>query len=430
MDRLFTFTTSWGSVMRVDARPADNSLRVPDTKGVGGEAVRVYINADTLVWVAGIQLEISYDTSILKAVGVNLTPRSSTMTRPGPVIDTDDGTIDLLLFSPEGEAIPPGRGPILSLLFEVREGAVDKQKAQVHIMEAILSDVDGNQVKVPAHCIFHGYLIVCPTCFLHNGDVDKDGDVTVLDVQRGINIVLGRHIADDEEVVALDINGDGAADVLDVIKLVNLALGREEPPPWQQTPTPVATPSPTGSPTATPTGGLSPTPTGTVTTTLTPTATPTVTLTPTATPTVTATPTATPPTQTPTPTPDPSTCLAGITMTAPLTGTVDVDVTFVARVGPSNAGLPVTYTWMPMWQDEVTHTAGLSDTAAFSWDSADIYTVTVRASNPCGTVVTATKTVQIADSSAALPFGLFRMPIFSFPLPLRMWRVFGLSLPP
>ncbi len=307
-ERVHTFTTSWG-VVRINERPSDNALRVPLTKGVGGRAVRVYVNADTLVWVAGVQLEFRYDTAMLTAVGVNRTPRSEVMSRGGPVIDQENGEIRTLLFSPEGEAIPPGRGPILSLLFEVREGATDNQRALIQIERAILSDIDGNEVEVPAHYIFDGYLVICSECFLHNGDVDKDGDVTILDVQRGINIVLGWHIADDEEVVALDINGDGSADVLDVIKLVNLAVGQEAPPPWQPTPTPLpTTPVFTQTPTATPGSPVpttpvftrTPTPASPVPTTpgLTPTTTPTV-------PATTASPTpGTPaPTETPLPTP-------------------------------------------------------------------------------------------------------------------------------
>ncbi|MGC8875418.1 MAG: dockerin type I domain-containing protein [Chloroflexia bacterium] len=263
MEDIHTFTTSWGSVMRVDERPGDNALRVQETRGVGGRAVRVYVNADTLIWVAGLQLDVRYDTNLLTALGVDLTPRSAAMTRPGPVIDSAKGQISLLLFSPEGEAIPPGRGPVVSLLFEVREGAPNGKRAKIEITRAILVDVDGNQVQVPPAYIFDGYLVICSECFLHNGDVDRDGKVTILDVQRGVNIVLGRHIADDEEVVALDVNGDGSADVLDVIQLVSLALGRTEPPFVGPTPGVTATPTPrTRTPTPTPTRGM-PSPTAT-----------------------------------------------------------------------------------------------------------------------------------------------------------------------
>jgi hypothetical protein len=313
LDLVHTFTASSGTVKRVNERPGGNALRVPETQGIGGRAIRVYVNADTLVWVAGIQLELTYDTSILTAAGVNLTPRSEAMTRPEPVLNPSSGKVNLLLFSPEGQAIPPGRGPILSLLFEVRSGSIDGQKAQVHIAKAILTDVDGNKINVPASFIYDGYLVICTTCFLHNGDIDKDGSVTVIDVQRGINIVLGRHIADDEEVVALDINGDGTADVLDVIKLANLALGRVTPTPWVPTPTPgmTPTPGPTYTPmptwTPSPTGGT-PVPTaagtpGTPTPTASPTAsTPAPTAIPTAgTPGPTASPTRLPPASTPSP---------------------------------------------------------------------------------------------------------------------------------
>ncbi len=284
LEDIHTFTTSWGSVMRVDARPSDNALRVQDTHGVGGRKVRVYVNADTLIWVAGLQLDIRYDANLLTAVGVDLTPRSAAMTRPGPAIDTAKGEIDLLLFSPEGGAIPPGRGPVLSLLFEVREGAADGKRAEIEITRAILADVDGNQIEVPRGYIYDGHLVICTKCFQHDGDVDRDGKVTVLDVQRGVNIVLGRHIARDEEVVALDVNGDGTADVLDVIQLVNLALGRAEPPFAGATPTPVVTVTPTPrtrTPTPSPTRGTpGPTPTPHTPTPVTPYPQPTVPATP------------------------------------------------------------------------------------------------------------------------------------------------------
>ncbi len=304
LEKVHTFTSSWGKVLRITDRPPGNALRVPDTKGIGGWPIRVYVNADTLVWVAGIQLELSYDTSLLTAIGVNLTPRTENMTRPVPVLDTSRGKVNLLLFSAEGAAIPPGRGPIVSLLFEVREGAADNQKAQIHITRAILSDVDGNEVRIPTQYIYDGYLVICSSCFLHNGDIDKDGKVTILDVQRGINIVTGRHIADDEEVVALDITGDGVADVLDVIKVVNLALGREEPAPW-----PTATPLPAITPTPTPVATETPSPTPVMTGTLTPT------------PEVTATVTPLPSTPTPTPLPSPTPGTPVPTATVPPTPT-------------------------------------------------------------------------------------------------------------
>ncbi|MBN1484165.1 MAG: hypothetical protein JXA37_05535 [Chloroflexia bacterium] len=422
LDKDYVFTTSWGEVMRVNERPSENALRIPETRGDSGRSVKVYVNADTLVWVAGIQLEISYDTSLLTAVDVNLSPRCDAMTRPGPVIDPDNGHIDLMLFSAEGESIPPGRGPILSLIFEVRELALDKEKAQVQIERAILSDVDGNEVEVPSHYIFDGYLVICSECFLHNGDVDKDGDVTILDVQRGINIVLGRHIADDEEVVALDINGDGEADVLDVIKVVNLALGREEPPPWTTptpivtvTPTPIFTPTPTVgtpapslTPTLVPTRTLTPGPTLTPTLTptpggptLTPTLTPTPggpTLTPTLTPTPTPTPTPGGPTLTPTPTPA-STCqaLAGVKIVGLAEVEIDHTSAFTAVVDPLDAVLPITYTWGVSPGYSFVHRGGVSDTLLFNWMLTGTYGMTVTAVNACAVPVSGTHQVQVVS---------------------------------
>ena len=102
-----------------------------------------------------------------------------------------------------------------------------------------------------------------------------------------------------------------AAAILFVVGLWAAGIIPWPPRPWDPTPTPTATlsPTPPESPTPTVTPTETPTPTPTATPTPTPTATPTATPTPTPTATPTETPTPTPtatPTETPTPTPTPT----------------------------------------------------------------------------------------------------------------------------
>jgi hypothetical protein len=119
-------------------------------------------------------------------------------------------------------------------------------------------------------------------------------------------------------------------------------------------------------------------------------------------------------------------------MTAPLTASVDAEIAFAVRVGPSSADLPITYTWTPTWGDPITRTAGLTDTMVFSWTFADVYTVTVTATNGCGKIVTATASVEVVDSSSAVaPQGLFPVHFgLPFLLPILAAPIAGLPHPP
>jgi PKD repeat protein len=58
--------------------------------------------------------------------------------------------------------------------------------------------------------------------------------------------------------------------------------------------------------------------------------------------------------------------------------------------------LPIEYAWQASGQDAVTHTGGLSDTLAYTWDSPGTQLITVTADNIGGSVV-ATHTITISD---------------------------------
>jgi len=59
----------------------------------------------------------------------------------------------------------------------------------------------------------------------YGGDVDGDGDVTVLDVLAIVNDILHIIPLSGEALIAADCNGDGQINVLDVIGVINVILG-------------------------------------------------------------------------------------------------------------------------------------------------------------------------------------------------------------
>ncbi len=81
--------------------------------------------------------------------------------------------------------------------------------------------------------------------------------------------------------------------------------------------------------------------------------------------------------------------LTGVTITGPVTGTVDTTYTFTATVAPPTATLPITYTWLPQPD------AGQGNaTVTYTWATTGTKAITVAAEN-CGGVVSNTHTIAI-----------------------------------
>ncbi|MFQ6092663.1 MAG: LamG-like jellyroll fold domain-containing protein [bacterium] len=57
------------------------------------------------------------------------------------------------------------------------------------------------------------------------GDVNSDGQVSILDVVLVINIILGTYEPTSDQLWAADMNDDGSVDILDVVEIVNEILG-------------------------------------------------------------------------------------------------------------------------------------------------------------------------------------------------------------
>ena len=67
----------------------------------------------------------------------------------------------------------------------------------------------------------NGYPVTIGSGASITGDINQDGVVNVLDVQKLVNIILGI----EPSVGSADVNSDGSVDVLDVQSVVNIILG-------------------------------------------------------------------------------------------------------------------------------------------------------------------------------------------------------------
>jgi hypothetical protein len=74
----------------------------------------------------------------------------------------------------------------------------------------------------------------------------------------------------------------------------------------------------------------------------------------------------------------------GAVIEGPDSGLVGTSYTFTATTNPLTTTLPISYVWQTAGQPPITHTNGLTDTAAFSWNTPGQKTITLTVTNGFG----------------------------------------------
>jgi hypothetical protein len=96
----------------------------------------------------------------------------------------------------------------------------------------------------------------------------------------------------------------------------------------------------------------------------------------------------------------------GLTITGPITGTVDISETFTATVTPISATLPISYFWAASGQAPVTHPdwPSTSNSVSFTWTVTGTQAISLTARN-IGGEVTATHSITV-EAPPALNLGI------------------------
>jgi hypothetical protein len=94
-----------------------------------------------------------------------------------------------------------------------------------------------------------------------------------------------------------------------------------------------------------------------------------------------------------------------VAIAGPTSGMVNSAYAFTATVSPITTTVPITYRWEATGQSVITHTAGLSDTATFTWSTPGPQAITVTATNVEGFVTTTHAITVWATSSLSLQPG-------------------------
>lgn len=205
-----------------------NTLGIPRVVGEAGKPAVAHINANTSFGesITSLQMRVRYDPTVLQATEAKVTYRTAHFSL-GANIDNSAGTATLLITSLTGEKITAGAGPILDLLLGVAAGVADGTERTLALENVEMVPLFGPAVPVNTR---NGQFIICPSCLVHDGDVNQDGVVSVADLQLAINIYLLHYTPDSEEFAAADMspqpNGDGIVNVVDVLKILNKILGK------------------------------------------------------------------------------------------------------------------------------------------------------------------------------------------------------------
>ena len=211
-------------------------------RSTAGERVCFDVTLKNEIPVAGVQTDIVYSERAFpwvdqspvpiwfKPVAVTTTARSA-----GFTVDwvADGMTAKVVLYSPTGASLGPGRGPILHVCYDVHaelpEGAYP-----VQFQHAVLSSPEGGNIPFcPTFSEVLGRVCVGTS----HCDLNSDGIGDVRDIVRLARCVFahGTDVCPDSVYQAADCNGDSTVDIRDVVCCVRDILAHDGgwggPPP-------------------------------------------------------------------------------------------------------------------------------------------------------------------------------------------------------
>ena len=207
-----------------------NTFDIPETKGVPGKTLNVRLNLNNIVdrAITNIQMTIQYPNGLLDFVSAEPTFRTANFTVGAN--EPTDGEVTIILTSLTGEEIDPGRGPTVDLVFNVLPGATSGQQGPLSFKNNSVTMVDDQLQTVDVQPSNGTVDIVNEADLAHDGDVNQDGFVNVIDLALAVQIFLERYAPSTEEFAAADISpqpsGDDQVNVTDVLKIFNKALGK------------------------------------------------------------------------------------------------------------------------------------------------------------------------------------------------------------
>lgn len=185
-------------------------LRVNNSSGQPGTTNnRVTISLDNTINLRGFSFRLTDSPNLLTAMNVTPINRAASFA----VTKVDNGTsLTVYLVHLSGSLLPAGSGPVLQISYDVSGGALSGDYSDLAFSEVDVADANSLPV-LPVLQDGKFYFVI-------KGDLDGDGSVTALDIERGVQLLLGLGLPmAPEELLAGDLDTDGDFDFFDFMNV-------------------------------------------------------------------------------------------------------------------------------------------------------------------------------------------------------------------
>ena len=231
-DGAFTWTTpgvvtTQGLIRIADASdemPSDDSngtfsiltlatLYVKETSGQPGSTGNlVTVSLDNLTNIRGLQFKLTDSPNYLTAMNVTPVERAADFI----VTKSDNGlAVSVMLVSLTGNTIATGSGPICRISYDASGAAPLGEFSGLEISSVVMSDNANNPVAPE--------LLSGKFWFVKMGDLDNSSVVDLIDINRTVDIVLGRPpAATENELMSGDMDHDGDIDLYDLLTIFEI----------------------------------------------------------------------------------------------------------------------------------------------------------------------------------------------------------------
>ena len=179
-----------------------------DSKIHVGDTFTLDLSAENIYDLAGWQFDIAFDPEVLEAIEVNegdflKTDGGTTFFQKG-TIDNATGKITRLSSARLNEDGVSGKGTLLSVAFSAKTGG----ETQITLENFQFGSIAGETINAGPH-----EFVFTIEGQLATGDVNRDGQVSVLDL-----ILVSRHLGEDASAnPQADVNRDGVINIQDLI---------------------------------------------------------------------------------------------------------------------------------------------------------------------------------------------------------------------
>lgn len=146
--------------------------------------------------------------------------------------------VQLMLYHSSGGTISTGKGPIMTLFYNVSSAATAGTVIQLELKDVTVLDNDSIERQLSLQ---DGIFSVIGL----KGDVNNDGSRNILDLLLIIAFINQQQVPTPEQQWAADCNDDGAINILDIIQLINWINGLllEKVPPAEKSPVQLSLPT-------------------------------------------------------------------------------------------------------------------------------------------------------------------------------------------